>query len=350
MILSRFTKCTLILWCSALLTTLPSIAIGLNEASGVARQGNDLLFVSDEDPGAIYRHPVPVPEPGSQKIQAFELDVNKIERTLLSNGSLALDLESLDILGNREVVLSERLAALIDKEGIIVELDHSLSELGNRGLEGLAIHKMQEEDKWSVAVLWEGGFPESAKLPDQLVSNLTNVNFSPVIWVFDLTGQDLTTRPIQMVKDPKVGKNQRKPRNVVTLNIPCQNENANNPQCFRAPDLVWHSWKQGDVSTTGFIVLLSSENSDSNNPNKTFQHKWLQRFDTNGTPIGDPIKLEEVLKKLPKPHDELHKANWEGLAWFEEGKSLVLIHDKPPGGIPKGIVFQLPPDFVTDTP
>ena len=67
--------------------------------------------------------------------------------------------------------------------------------------------------------------------------------------------------------------------------------------------------------------------------------RGLQRFTIAGKPVGTPLDLN---KGVP-PH--LKRANWEGLGWFEEGKSLVLIHDKPPEGPPTALIVDLPDDW-----
>ena len=111
-------------------------------------------------------------------------------------------------------------------------------------------------------------------------------------------------------------------------------------QRFRAPDLVWHELSRGGLENWGFIVLLSSKNALSD---RTFAHKWLQRFGRGGQPVGAPVEIQSL---LPEQADaKLRTANWEGLGWFENGKKLVLIHDEPPNGTPTAVVVDLPKEW-----
>jgi hypothetical protein len=84
-------------------------------------------------------------------------------------------------------------------------------------------------------------------------------------------------------------------------------------------------------------VLL---NSTSVHP-ESYEYLWLQRFDNHGLPVGDPLDLNE---RLPDAQD----LNWEGMDWFEEGKSLVLVDDKSGkrrDGPPWVAVVELPSDW-----
>ena len=87
-------------------------------------------------------------------------------------------------------------------------------------------------------------------------------------------------------------------------------------QAFRAPDLVW------SADGMSFIVLLSSHDVSD----RVFRFKWLQRFSESGEPIGDPINLCDR-GYLPSDVRSGPGGNFEGLGWFELGKSLVLIND-----------------------
>jgi hypothetical protein len=64
----------------------------------------------------------------------------------------------------------------------------------------------------------------------------------------------------------------------------------------------------------------------------------LQRFDNKGQPFGEPI---DINKFLPS---EMHGVDWEGLDWFERGKSLVLIFDSL-DETPAAYVVDLPEDW-----
>ncbi len=71
----------------------------------------------------------------------------------MSQGLLAVDLEAIDVLADgRVVVISERLRSMVSKDGVVVGYDDPFAEFGERGLEGLAVRKV--DDKTSkVAVL-----------------------------------------------------------------------------------------------------------------------------------------------------------------------------------------------------
>lgn len=137
-----------------------------SEASGIVRVGDDLLIVSDSDPGAYYR--IRINDPNAHVIP---IDPKSLTRIKLSAGAVALDLESIDILADgRVVVLSERLRALVADGGIVQEYDDPLSELAERGLEGVAVRPLPDGTS-RVAVVWEGGYPNPGDLLEQLRPN-----------------------------------------------------------------------------------------------------------------------------------------------------------------------------------
>jgi len=121
----------------------------------------------------------------------------------------------------------------------------------------------------------------------------------------------------------------------IELDVPKPDGQEPQAQRFRAPDLVWY--KDG-MNDWGFIVLLSSQNSPKEGKTK-YKHQWLQWFTIDGRPLGKPLDLKAIIPA------QLKGANWEGLGWFEEGRSLVLIHDKPPKGHPTAFVVNLPDDW-----
>src|SRR5437763_604812 len=105
-------------------------AVGVTEASGVARKGNDLLIVSDAAPGAYYTFDL-----SGERGPLIRLTPEKVVRHELG-GTLAIDFESMDVLADgRVVALSERLRSLIGDKGLVLQYDDPLSELGERGLE-----------------------------------------------------------------------------------------------------------------------------------------------------------------------------------------------------------------------
>ena len=108
-------------------------------------------------------------------------------------------------------------------------------------------------------------------------------------------------------------------------------------QRFRVPDLVWTrlpAQKTGD--DWGFIALLSSQNGL---PKPTFAFKWLLRFDMEGRPVGEPLDLA---KYFPA---HLAGANWEGLAWYEPGRKLVLVHEEDSRNRAHAFVMELPAEW-----
>ncbi len=294
----------------------------VEEASGIVRDGDELLIVGDEHAGIYYRF----------DLKGRQGPILKIPRTLpvkeIQGGPLAIDLEAIGILSNgSKVVLSERLHSLIGENGLVVDYDNPMSEFGNRGLEGLAVRNGKNGSS-RVAVLWEGGYLERDDIPKTLESYIPNVAFKPYIWVHDLK-VDTEGEVIEINMNSKTIEKYNVRQ--VILKVPKTKIGEPKGQRFRAPGLVWHIVEKG---RWGFIVLLSSENATEN---KEYKHKLLQRFFFNGLPKGKPFDLDTIL-----PNDNFKNANWEGLAWFEPGKSLVLVHDCPPGGTTTAFIVNLP--------
>jgi hypothetical protein len=310
---------------AVMLTPQQARGIELQEASGITRLEGNLLIVSDKAAGTIYSYPMPAIHSG-----ALPLEEARIASRVISQGTFALDLESIGILADgRVVLLSERLRALVGEEGVIAQYGAPLSEFGNRGLEGLAI--LSEQDGHSrVAVLWEGGYPEREKVPAELQA-LASMPLSPVVWVHEiLKGESrLQVRDDRPDSLDKIQK--------ITLKVPVPDAMASpQGQRFRAPDLVWHTWGDAQEAVLGFIVLLSSENAPHTGP-RHFRFQRLQRFTLDGTPVGTAIHLDELMP------DDLRSRNWEGLGWLEPGERLILIHDAPPPGTPVLYILPLPP-------
>lgn len=301
----------------------------ITEASGIARLGKNLIIVDDEAAGAYFR--VPIDAPDASLITA---DPGHTTKVPMPNAELAIDLEGIDVLADgRVVVLSERLRALVTEDGGLIEYPNPLAEFGNMGLEGLAVRPLPDGSS-RIAVLWEGGYPEHWDVPWQLR---------------DLSTQQQTTvgrtslRPVVVVHDLEAGKSSMEIKRVdpIFLKVPTPAGDEPEAQRFRAPDLVWHELSGGGSENWGFIVLLSSKNAVEN---RSFAHKWLQRFDGTGEPFGEPVEIKSL---LPEQADsKLKTANWEGLGWFEHGRRLVLIHDDYPKGTPTAVVVNLPTEWV----
>lgn len=178
------------------------------------------------------------------------------------------------------LILGEKRHKLVDLEGGSHTFGGRFREKDGRGLEGLAVQWV--DGGWRVAVAWEGGFYDWK-------SDREGKHAAPEIAVFTwvrgkgIEGAVKTVR----VSVPKPSKGQR----------------------FRIPDLVWDG--------SGFIVLLAS--TDKKRTKK--KHTWLQRFDRNGQPVGEPFKLEEEWGRYRE-----HK-NWEALDWSIDGRCLVMAYD-----------------------
>jgi len=299
-----------------LLAQSGSSPVRLREASGVVRQGSNLLIVDDSDVGAYYR--VAWKKPASPLI---DLNAQKPERVRLKSRNLGVDLESIDLMNDgRVALLSERLRSLVSDGGVIAEYDSELAETGKRGLEGVAIRAL-EDGASQVAVLWEGGYPDFGMIAPARQRSV----FKPLVVVHNVP------------RDAKVGRVRLKdaPR-TVELDVPRPAGDEPQAQRFRAPDLRWYPVREGGVTRWGFIVLLSSQNGLAR---PEFQYKWLQRFDADGRRVGEPLDLGRYLPK------NLMSANWEGLAWMEFGVSMLLVHEEDPGMPPHALLLDLPPDW-----
>src|SRR5947208_11851008 len=144
--------------------------VGATEASGVTRKGNELLIVSDAAPGAYFSVDV-----SAESGPLIRLPPEKVVRHELAGGALlAIDFESVDVLADERVVaLSERLRSLIGESGLVLQYDDPLSEIGERGLEGLEVRPGLDGVS-EVAVLWEGGWIEDAEVQRQVRRRLDN--------------------------------------------------------------------------------------------------------------------------------------------------------------------------------
>jgi hypothetical protein len=304
---------------------------GVNGASGVVRHRGDLLIVSDDSPGCYFR--VQIPEEAPSHIQIPEEGAERCELFpgCSSSLGLAVDLESIDLLADgRIVVLSERLRSIMDDQGIVAQYDDPFAEFAERGLEGLAVRPIGESSS-RVAVIWEGGSLDKSELPDQLGKTLAGKALKPVIYVHDLAP---ATSRVKAYKENAT--------TIVTLRVPSPEADSgvaagSLPLRFRAPDLVWHEWTSSSGTREwGFIVLLNS-----------YGPRWLQRFDMTGEPVGNPLDLDTAVAEVIQ-NDDLKDANWEGVAWFEPGERLILVHDvgkqeKLPN--PSAVIMSIPQDW-----
>ncbi len=271
--------------------------IALVEASGLVRKGDELLIVSDDSAGAVFRYKFTGVYKAGDTALLTTFTIDTAQHQLFTSNKGA-DLESIDILPNGQtVVLSEQAAALFTKEGLATQYPDSLREVAGRGLEGMSIHTNGQ-----IVVLWEGGYYSRKNLAGILMDE--SINFKiPQLPRFCLhrLPQGLETEVC------------RNANSIIDLKVPATPD-AN--QSFRAPDLVW------SADGTSLIVLLASLNA----ANDSFKFLWLQEFSISGEPIGDPLNLCDQ-GYLPAHLRDGPESNIEGLAWFESGKSLVLIND-----------------------
>jgi len=204
------------------------------------------------------------------------------------------------------VFLSERLRSLFGEDGLIAEYDSLLGEFANRGLEGVAVRPMPGGVS-RIAVVWEGGYPDFDSVPWSLRSTAGRQAMRPLVVVHDLNsgvrGVSLKMRDAQLA---------------VELAVPKPAGEEPEAQRFRAPDLIWTRSPEGAADDWIFLVLIVSQDSVEQ---PHYLYHWLQRFDLQGNPVGEALDLAQFLPK------DIGHANWEGLSWFEPGKSLVLVHE-----------------------
>ena len=288
----------------------------IQEASGVTRVGRHLLIADDSKVGEYFRVTLPrVPKP---LMILNEMDPQPVR---LEQASSAVDLEGINVLADgRVVALSERMRSLVDSDGIIAEYDSLFSEVGKRGLEGLAVRPLAKSAS-RIAILWEGGFPDQSSLPSRLRRGRAAQSLLPLVLIHDLPARGRLGR-LRLIDAVSTSE----------LDVPTLPGAGSAVQRFRAPDLIWthigSSW--------GFIVLISSQNPD---PSPTFAHHWLQRFNLEGKRIGEHLDLKRY---VPEPR---RSANWEGVGWFEPGKSVVLVHESDSTLPAAAFVLELPRDW-----
>lgn len=309
-------------WTASLLVAAATIVAlaqsdGIQEASGVVRLGSSLLVVDDSEVGAYYRVPVKGPMP-----PVIDLSQARVDRIELRQKGLGIDLESIGVLADsRIVLLSERLRSLVSDQGIVAEYDSELAEVAKRGLEGLAIRPLPSGAS-RVAVMWEGGYGDFGPTGSRLQRPTGRGPWLPLIVIHDV---------------PRLGRVGRVRLTdavaTIELQVPLPAGNEPEAQRFRAPDLCWTRLPGGDW---GFIVLLSSQNGL---PKPTFAHHWIQRFNLEGQRVGEPLDLAAMVPK------ELAGANWEGLNWWEPGRSLVLVHESNSRLPAHAALIELPADW-----
>lgn len=355
----------------------------ITEISGVARLGGRLLLVSDDEPGCYFELKIE-----DLSAVVIPIDPSKLKRISMKGCEAASDFESIVVLGDgRVAVLSEDLHALYSATkvggknwGVLAQFNQTVTEFGNRGLEGAAVLALPSGAS-RVAVVWEGGYPVLASLPEQIQNSLGHSPLQPILIVFDIprNASDL------FVDDSTAYRSMQTPKmkdagSTDAASIPVDSElpksieplPQNAPpfaQRYRAPDLVWHIWQDDKALDTGLIVMLSSENAPlrGSGTDREYKFKDLQRYNLQGKPIGSSIEINALVKpvfesisqaqmsswsipmrehfaKIKVLLDEKNwqNVNWEGLDWFVRGQSLVLVYDGVPADPPFAVVITIP--------
>ena len=332
----------------------------IREASGIIRSGDKLLVVADDADGRYFELVLPADE-----ADVIPFDPAKVREVLLPGAEMALDLESLDRLSDGRVAfLSEQSRCLIaeypgrsGRYAVIAEYDRTVAELGGRGLEGVAV-TAGSDGASRIAVLWEGGYLEPRDVTSQLRGDICGKAMKPVILVHDLEAGGKAG----LVRNPSLR---------IQLEVPTPEGDPPLAQRFRAADLVWHT-PAGEGGDGQFIVLISSSNAPpAGSPKRVrYQFKFLQRFGTDGRPIGEPLDLKDVCCRALDQLEEKGTAgmgsemsshvreardllerygwenvNWEGLGWFVEGERLITIYDAVPKDPPFAVIFDIPEDW-----
>jgi hypothetical protein len=153
------------------------------------------------------------------------------------------------------------------------------------------------------------------------------------------------------------------------LNTPKDSASTPGGQRFRAPDLVWHAWETDTGAVQGLIVLLQSEDAPlpASGLKPEYKRKILLRYDLLGQPHGDAVEINELVQEVvnsltpqdiarfsPAMGEHLQQVlslleegnwenvNWEGLAWYDPGRSLIVVYDTVPLEPPIAFVVPLP--------
>ncbi len=325
-------------------TDTTAVASRLAEASGILFDSDTLFIVSDDVAGSYFTLPSADSESGF-----IPIDSARLTRITIPGAELFTDLESIERLADgRIVLLSEDLHALgavVQKAGgpaleIVAQFDQTLAELGNRGLEGVAVRPLPGGASL-IAVSWEGGYPERQSLSAQLRATIGDSPLHPIV-VIDTIPPNGSAGFVGT------------PARLLALATPDDGVPPPLGQRFRVADLVWYTRIDSAGTSDGLIVLLSSSNSPepASGQKRRFQYKWLHRYDLGGNPVGSPLDVsalasaqwrdfaEQKLTTLTEPLRSRaeqfgrqaeaagwENVNWEGLSWHQRGESLVLIYD-----------------------
>lgn len=355
----------------------------ITEISGVARQGGRLIFVSDDEPGCYFELKI---EDAAASV--IPIDPAKVKRVPMKGCEAASDFESIVVLADgRVAVLSEDLHALYSQTsvgskswGVLAKFNQTVTEFGNRGLEGAATLALPNSAS-RIAVVWEGGYPAVASLPEQIQNALGHGPLQPILVIADVPrnaselfiDDSASYRVLQTPRVKDAGNASVAPI-IVDSELPKSAEPSPQTappfaQRYRAPDLVWHIWSDGKDVDTGLIVILSSENAPlrGSGAKREYKYKDLQRYDLQGKPVGSSIEINALVKPLfdsvlptqtakwsGRMREQFknvkalldaknwENVNWEGLDWFVRGQSLVLVYDGEPSDPPFAVVVTIP--------
>jgi hypothetical protein len=86
----------------------------------------------------------------------------------------------------------------------------------------------------------------------------------------------------------------------------------------------------------GLIVLLSGQNGA---PPIRYSYHWLQRFDLQGKRVGAPLDLRPMLP------EHVRESNWEGLCWWEEGQTLMMVNEADETAGAHAFLIELPAEW-----
>ncbi len=302
--------------CAAAEAASPAEPATISEASGITFRDGSLYVVDDSARNAYFR--VPLPAGAGPLLDLNAMGPVRVEIPL----GILTDLEAIEFLADgRLVVLSERLRALVDRDGPLVEYDYPLAEIGRRGLEGLGVRRLPDGSS-RVAVLWEGGYPDYGSLHPQVQAALGHLPLKPLVFVHDIAPG---ARPGRVRWSDAVLH--------VMLDVPRPPGEEPDAQRFRAPGIAWVRLPERGPDVWGFLTILASQNAV---PKPEYRNHWLERFDLDGEPVGEPLRLEDMLPP------ELAGANWEGLGWIERGKRVVLVHEGDRQTPPHAFLLDLP--------
>jgi hypothetical protein len=255
--------------------------------------------VDDSQQGLYFKVSMPSSPRG-----LIDLNARKPERMRVKQAGLAVDLEAITLLADgRVAMLSERLRSLVTEDGIVAEYDSTFAEIAKRGLEGVASRPLNNQAS-RVAVVWEGGYPDLLSLPEMMKGRAGGRALRPVVLIHDIP------------KNGKVGRVQRSTVPSFQLDVPQPAGQEPRAQRFRAPDLVWTRLEP--KGEWGVMVLLSGQNGA---PPIRYSYHWLQRFDLQGKRVGAPLDLRPMLP------EHVRESNWEGLCWWEEGQTLMMVNE-----------------------